>query len=626
MAKKQFKSESKRLLDLMINSIYTHKEIFLRELISNASDAIDKSYYKSLTDNSIVFNKDDFYIRIAVNEDERTLTVTDTGVGMTKEELDSNLGTIAKSGSFDFKENNEAKDGVDIIGQFGVGFYSAFMVAEKVTVISKASGSEEAYKWESEGADGYTITNCTKETTGTEIIMKIKENTEGEDYDEYLDVYNIKSLVKKYSNFIKYPIKMMVKKRKHKEGTENEFEEYMEDETLNSMVPIWRKNKSELTQEDYENFYMEKHFGYEKPLRYTHVSVEGLTSYNSILYIPAKVPFDFYTKEFEKGLELYSNGVLIMNKCGDLLPDYFGFVQGLVDSADLSLNISRETLQHDRQLQFIAKKIKEKIKSELLSMLKDDREKYITFFESFGRTLKYGMYSEWGANKETLQDLLMFYSSTENKLVTLDEYVSRMKEDQKYIYYATGESTAKIAKLPQTEIVADNGYEILYFTDEIDEFAIKVLMNYKEKEFKNVSSADMDLKTDENESNENKEENKDIFLFMKEALDGKVKEVRPSKRLKTHPVCLASEGELSIEMEKVLQSMPDNPGNIHAEKILEINTNHEMFEKIKNSFDNDKDKLRKLSSVLYNQALLIEGLQIEDPVQYANDVYELINS
>ncbi|WP_312832091.1 molecular chaperone HtpG [Sedimentibacter saalensis] len=626
MAKKQFKSESKRLLDLMINSIYTHKEIFLRELISNASDAIDKSYYKSLTDNSIVFNKDDFYIRIAVNEDERTLTVSDTGVGMTKEELDSNLGTIAKSGSFDFKENNEAKDGVDIIGQFGVGFYSAFMVAEKVTVISKAIGSEEAYKWESEGADGYTITSCTKEKTGTEIIMKIKQNTEGEDYDEYLDVYNIKSLVKKYSNFIKYPIKMMVKKRKHKEGTENEYEEYMEDETLNSMVPIWRKNKSELTQEDYENFYMEKHFGYEKPLRYTHVSVEGLTSYNSILYIPSKVPFDFYTKEFEKGLELYSNGVLIMNKCGDLLPDYFGFVQGLVDSADLSLNISRETLQHDRQLQFIAKKIKEKIKSELLSMLKDDREKYVTFFESFGRTLKYGMYSEWGANKEILQDLLMFYSSTEKKLATLDEYVSRMNENQKYIYYATGESTAKIAKLPQTEIVADNGYEILYFTDEIDEFAIKVLMNYKEKEFKNVSSADMDLKTDENENDENKEENKDIFEFMKEALDGKVKEVRPSKRLKTHPVCLASEGELSIEMEKVLQSMPDNPGNIHAEKILEINTNHEMFEKIKNSFENDKDKLKKLSSVLYNQALLIEGLQIEDPVQYANDVYELINN
>ena len=625
MAKKQFKSESKRLLDLMINSIYTHKEIFLRELISNASDAIDKSYYKSLTDNSIAFNKDDFYIRITVNEDERTLTVTDTGIGMTKEELDSNLGTIAKSGSFDFKESNEAKDGVDIIGQFGVGFYSAFMVSEKVTVISKVSGSQEAYKWESTGADGYTVTPCEKEAAGTEIIMKIKANTEGEDYDEYLDVYNLKSLVKKYSNFIKYPIKMMVKKRKHKEGTENEDDEYFEDEILNSMVPIWRKNKSELKPEDYENFYMEKHFAYEKPLKYTHVSVEGLTSYNSILYIPAKAPFDFYTKEFEKGLELYSNGVLIMNKCPDLLPDYFGFVQGLVDSADLSLNISRETLQHDRQLQFIAKKIKEKIKSELLAMLKDERETYETFFNSFGKTLKFGMYSEWGANKETLQDLLMFYSSTEKKLVTLDEYVSRMKEDQKYIYYATGENVAKISRLPQTELVADKGYEILYFTDEIDEFAIKVLMNYKEKEFKNISSADLDIKSDD-ESQENKEENKDIFSFMKESLDGKVKQVRASKRLKTHPVCLATEGELSIEMEKVLQAMPDNPGDIHAEKILEINTNHEMFEKIKSAYDQDKDKLKKLSSVLYNQALLIEGLQIEDPVQYANDVYSLINN
>ncbi|MEL7647763.1 MAG: molecular chaperone HtpG [Sedimentibacter sp.] len=624
MAKKQFKSESKRLLDLMINSIYTHKEIFLRELISNASDAIDKSYYKSLTDNSIVFDKDDFYIRITVDENERTLTVSDTGIGMTKDELDSNLGTIARSGSFDFKENNEARDGIDIIGQFGVGFYSAFMVAENVTVISKALGSDEAYKWESTGADGYTVTTCSKQTTGTDVIMKIKASTEGEDYDEFLDAYTIKNLVKKYSNFIKYPIKMMMKKRRHKEGTENEYEDYFEDETLNSMVPIWRKNKSELTPEDYENFYTEKHFGYEKPLKYTHVSVEGLTSYNAILYIPARVPFDFYTKEFEKGLELYSNGVLIMNKCPDLLPDYFGFVQGLVDSADLSLNISRETLQHDRQLQFIAKKIKEKIKSELLSMLKDEREKYEKFFESFGRTLKFGAYSEWGANKEMLQDLLMFYSSTEKKLVTLDEYVSRMKEDQKHIYYATGDSIGKIDKLPQTELVADNGFEILYFTDEIDEFAIKVLMNYKEKEFKNVSSADMDLKSEEDE--ENKEENKDIFSFMKDSLEGKVKEVRASKRLKTHPVCLASEGELSIEMEKVLKSMPDNPGNIHAEKILEINTNHEMFTNIKNAYVSDKERLKKLSSVLYNQALLIEGLQIEDPVQYANDVFSLIKN
>ena len=626
MAKKQFKSESKRLLDLMINSIYTHKEIFLRELISNASDAIDKNYYKSLTDSSITFNKDDFYIRIAVDESERTLTVSDTGIGMTKEELDSNLGTIAKSGSFDFKETNESKDGVDIIGQFGVGFYSAFMVAEKVTVITKALGSQEAYKWESTGADGYSIKPCEKDTEGTVIIMKIKQNTEDNDYDEFLDQYNLKSLVKKYSNFIKYPIKMMIKKKKLKEGTENEYDEYFEDEVLNSMVPIWRKNKSELKPEDYENFYMEKHYGYEKPLKYTHVSVEGITSYNSILYFPAKAPFDFYTKEFEKGLELYSNGVLIMNKCPDLLPDYFGFTQGLVDSADLSLNISRETLQHDRQLQFIAKKIKEKIKNELLSMLKNEREDYEKFFNNFGRTLKFGMYSEWGANKEILQDLLMFYSSTEKKLVTLDEYISRMKEDQKFIYYATGESTSKISKLPQTELISDQGYEILFFTDEIDEFAIKVLMNYKEKEFKNVSSADLDLKSDDNESEETKEENKDIFTFMKDSLEGKVKGVRASKRLKTHPVCLATEGELSIEMEKILQAMPDNQGDVHADKILEINTNHEMFEKIKNSYKNDKDKLKTLSNVLYNQALLIEGLQIEDPVQYANDIYSLINS
>ncbi len=543
---------------------------------------------------------------------------------MTKEELDANLGTIAKSGSLDFKSNNEAKDGIDIIGQFGVGFYSAFMVAEKVTVINKKADSDEAYKWESSGADGYTISSCQKDTVGTDVIMEIKKSTDSENYDEFLDPYNLKSLVKKYSNFIKYPIKMMMTKSRKKEGTEDEYEDYQEDEILNSMVPIWRKNKSELKPEDYENFYKEKHFGYDKPLKYAHVSVEGITSYNAILYIPSRTPFDFYTKEFEKGLELYSNGVLIMEKCPDLLPDYFGFVQGLVDSADLSLNISREILQHDRQLQFIAKKIKEKIKSELSSMLKDEREKYEEFYNNFGRTLKFGLYSEWGANKETLQDLIMFYSSTEKKLVTLDEYVSRMKEDQKYIYYATGENVNNIAKLPQTELIADKGYEILYFTDEIDEFAIKVLINFKEKEFKNVSSADLDLKAEGDDNKEN-EENKDLFGFMKEALNGKVKEVRASKRLKTHPVCLATEGELSIEMEKVLKAMPDNmAGNVHAEKILEINTDHPMFEKIKNSYANDKDKLNKLSSVLYNQALLIEGLQIEDPVQYANDVYELI--
>ena len=623
MAKKQFKSESKRLLNLMINSIYTHKEIFLRELISNASDAIDKRYYMSLRDKNIDFNKDDFYIRITPNEEERILRVSDTGIGMSKEELDSNLGIIAKSGSFDFKENNEIKEDVDIIGQFGVGFYSAFMVSEKVTVISKRADSEEAYKWESTGADGYTITPCKKDSVGTDIIMRIKPSTEDEDYDEFLDAYNIKSLVKKYSDFIKYPIKMMMKKRKLKEGTENEYEDYFEDEILNSMVPIWRKNKSELKEEDYHNFYTEKHFGYEKPLKYTHVSAEGVVSYNAILYIPARAPFDFYTKEFEKGLELYSNGVMIMKKCGDLLPDYFGFMQGLVDSPDFSLNISREVLQHDKQLQFIAKKIKEKIKSELLSMLKEDRETYEKFFINFGKVLKYGLYSDWGLNKEFLQDLVMFYSSYEEKLTTLDEYVSRMKEDQKYIYYAAGESVDKLSKLPQAELIADKGFEILYFTDEIDEFAIKVLLNYKDKEFKNISSSDLDIKS-EDDNTDNVEENKELFAFMKESLGEKVKEVRASKRLKTHPVCLATEGELSIEMEKVLNALPDKPSSIHAEKILEINTSHQIFEKLKDAFHNDKEKFKKLSNVLFNQALLIEGLTIEDPVQYANDVYELI--
>lgn len=626
MVKKQFKAESKRLLDLMINSIYTHKEIFLRELISNASDAIDKCYYKSLTDSNIVFNKDDFYIRIEVDEDTRTLIISDTGIGMTKEELETNLGTIAKSGSFDFKENNEAKDGVDIIGQFGVGFYSAFMVSNDVTVESKALGSDEAYKWHSSGVDGYNVEPGVKDTVGTKITLKIKENTEDINYDEFVDVYNIKSLVKKYSNFIKYPIKMNIKKKKLKEGSEDEYVEYYEDEILNSMVPIWRRNKSELKQEDYENFYMDKHFGFEKPLKYSHVSVEGLTSYNAILYIPSKAQYDFYSKEFEKGLELYSNGVLIMEKCGDLLPDYFGFVQGLVDSADLSLNISRELLQHDRQLQFIAKKIKEKIKSELLEMQKDERDKYIEFFKNFGRTLKYGLYQDWGSNKEMLQDLIMFYSSTEKKLVTLDEYITRMKEDQKYIYYATGENVDKISKLPQTELVADKGYEILYFTDEIDEFAIKMLQNYKEKEFKSVSSNDLGIESDdkENEKESENDENKDIFSFMKEALDNKVVEVKASKRLKNHPVCLSSKGELSIEMEKVLSMMPESNGNIHAEKVLELNTNHEMFYIVKNSYNSDKEKLKKLTNVLYNQALLIEGLPIDDPVQYANDVCELL--
>jgi molecular chaperone HtpG len=624
MAKKQFKAESKRLLDLMINSIYTNKEIFLRELISNASDAIDKSYYKSLVDENINFNKEDFYIRISVDKKNRTLTVLDTGIGMTKDELENNLGTIAKSGSFTFKNENELKDGVDIIGQFGVGFYSAFMVSDVVTVKSRAINSDTAYKWEASGIDGYDIEPCDKESVGTEVILKIKENTEDEKYDEFLEEYKIKALVKKYSDFIKYPIKMMVKKSRPKKDNEKEYEDYFEDEILNSMVPIWRKNKNEIKPEEYDRFYMDKHFGYEKPLRVIHSSVEGVVSYKTLMYIPARAPYDFYTKEFEKGLELYSNGVLIMEKCADLLPDYFSFVQGLVDSADLSLNISRELLQHDRQLKFISKKIKEKIKSELLLMMKNDRDKYIEFYKNFGRQLKYGVYSDFGVNKEVLQDLLMFYSSKEKKLVSLDEYVSRMKDDQKYIYYAAGETIDKIDKLPQTELVKDKDYEILYFTDEIDEFAIKMLMKYKEKEFKSVSSKDLGFDSDDKESKKETEENKNLFEFMKEALNGKVKEVRASNRLKTHPVCLSNEGELSIEMEKILKTMPNNNQDIKAEKILEINTNHEMFQAMKKAFEEDKDKLKMYSNVLYNQALLIEGLPVEDPVQFANDVCSLI--
>lgn len=623
MSTKQFKAESKRLLDLMINSIYTNKEIFLRELISNASDAIDKRYYRSLTDKNISFNKDDFYIRISADKENRILTITDTGIGMTSEELENNLGTIAKSGSFVFKNEMEAKEGVDIIGQFGVGFYSAFMVSDSITVKSRSLDSNEAYKWESKGVEGYEIEKCDKDEVGTEIVLKIKENTEDEKYDEFLEEYNIQSLVKKYSDFIKYPIKMMVKKSKLKEGSENEYEDYFEDDTLNSMIPIWRKSKNEVTNEDYERFYMDKHFGYEKPLKSIISTVEGAVSYTTLLFIPARAPYDFYTKDFEKGLELYSNGVLIMEKCADLLPDYFSFVQGLVDSADLSLNISRELLQHDRQLKLIAKKIKDKIKSELLLMLKNDREKYIEFYNSFGEQLKFGVYSEFGANKDVLQDLLMFYSSTEKKLVTLDEYISRMKEGQKYIYYAPGENIDKIDKLPQTEAVKDKGYEMLYFSDEVDEFAIKMLMKYKDKEFVSVYSKDLGFEPDEKEDQEETDENKELFKFMQEALGGKVKEVKASKRLKSHPVCLTNAGDISIEMEKVLKMMPDNQ-NIKADKILEINTNHEIFNAIKNAFKDDKDKLKMISNLLYNQALLIEGLSIEDPVQFANDVCNLI--
>ncbi|TDT45998.1 molecular chaperone HtpG [Fonticella tunisiensis] len=625
MEKKEFRAESKRLLDLMINSIYTHREIFLRELISNASDAIDKIYYKALTDDSLRFDKDSYYIKIVPDKKNRTLRISDTGIGMTKEELEENLGVIAKSGSLAFKKENEIKDSYEIIGQFGVGFYSAFMVADTVTVISRALGSNEAYKWESQGADGYTIEPCEKDTVGTDIILKIKENTEDEKYDEYLEEYRLKSIIKKYSDFIRYPIKMDITRRRLKEGSENEYEDYVEEQIINSMVPIWKKNKNELTAEDYENFYSEKHYGFDKPVKYIHINAEGTVSYRAILFIPESIPFDYYTREYEKGLELYSNGVLIMNKCPDLLPDYFSFVKGMVDSEDLSLNISREMLQHDRQLKLIAKNIKNKIKSELEALLKDDREKYEKFYKSFGRQLKYGVYSDFGSNKDVLQDLLMFYSSKEKKLVTLNEYVSRMPEEQKYIYYATGESIERIEKLPQTELVAEKGYEILYFTEDIDEFAIKMLMSYKDKEFKSVSSGDLGIETQEDKNNGNGDDDvsKELFNHMKNLLAGKVKDVRASKRLKHHPVCFSSEGEISIEMEKVLKSMPNNY-DIKADKVLEININHDVFKALKDAYENDREKLKLYTDLLYNQALLIEGLPVEDPVEFTNNICKLM--
>ena len=622
MEKREFKAESKRLLDIVINSIYTNREIFLRELISNASDAIDKVYYKTLGDSSLTFNKDDYYIKIKPNKEERTLTISDKGIGMTEKELDENLGVIAKSGSLQFKKENEIKDGFDIIGQFGVGFYSGFLVADKITVITKAFGADKAYKWESDGVDGYTISEAEKDSFGTDIILHIKANDEDENYDEFLEEYKLKSLIKKYSDFIRYPIKLDVTKSRVKEGTENEHEEYVEEETVNSMVPLWRRNKNELTDDDYNNFYVEKRFGFDKPLRHMHISVDGMISYNSILYIPENIPYDYYTKEYEKGLELYSNGVLIMEKCSELLPDYFGFVKGIVDSQDLSLNISREMLQHDRQLSRIAKNIKTKIKNELESMMKNDRESYEKFYKSFGRQLKYGVYDDFGMNKDELKDLLMFYSSKEKKMVSLAEYVERMAEDQKYIYYAVGESNERIEKMPQTEMVLDKGYEILYFTEDVDEFAIKMLMNYKEKEFKSVSSGDLGIESEEENKKEN-EENKGIFEAMKEALGEKISAVKASSRLKNYPVCLSSEGEVSIEMEKILSAMPNNQG-VKAQKVLEVNTNHKVFNSLKDALENDKDKFNLYTKLLYNQALLVEGLSIEDPVDFTNDICKLM--
>jgi len=624
MAKKQFKAESKRLLEMMINSIYTHKEIFLRELISNASDAIDKMYYKVLSDNKLVFDKEHYFIKVTPDKDRRTLTLTDTGIGMTKEELENNLGVIAKSGSLAFKSENEMQDGHNIIGQFGVGFYSAFMVADRVTVRSKSFGSEEAFKWESNGADGYTVEPCEKDAVGTEIVLKIKANTEDEQYDEYLEPYRLKAIIKKYSDFIRYPIKMDMTEQRLKEGSDDEFEAVQEEQTLNSMVPIWRKNKSELTDEDYNNFYAEKRYGFDKPIKHIHIKADGAVVYNAILFIPERTPFDYYTREYEKGLELYSNGVLIMDKCADLLPDYFSFVKGMVDSEDLSLNISRELLQHDRQLSLIAKNIKSKIKAQLLSLLKDERDKYDQFYEAFGRQLKYGVYSEYGMNKDMLQDLLMFYSSTEKKLVTLDEYVDRMPEDQKYIYYAAGESKERIEKLPQTELVADKGYEMLYFTDDIDEFAIRMIMSYKDKEFKSVSSGDLGIESDAPDKPDEADDHKELFAYMKDVLQGKVEGVKASKRLKSHPVCLSAEGEVSIEMEKILKAMPNAGEEVKASKLLEINVGHDVFKSLQDAYANDKEKLNLYTNLLYNQALLIEGLPIQDPVAFTNDICKVM--
>lgn len=631
MKTKQFKAESKRLLDMMIHSIYTHKEIFLRELISNASDAMDKLYFRSLTDEKVGMNREDFAIDLKIDKDARTLTITDNGIGMTQEELEKNLGTIANSGSLKFKNENKLEDDVDIIGQFGVGFYSAFMVAKRVTVRSKAYGSDQAYQWQSEGVDGYTIEPCDKETAGTEILLEIKDDTEDETYSEFLEQYRIQGLVKKYSDYIRYPIRMDMTKSRRKE-TENadkdaapEYEEYVENETLNSMVPLWRKNKSELTDADYNAFYKEKFFDYNEPLLHIHTKSEGTATFNALLYIPSKAPYDYYTKEYEKGLQLYSSGVMIMEKCADLLPDYFSFVKGLVDSEDLSLNISRELLQHDRQLKIIAKALEKSIRNELTKLLKNDRAAYEKFFEAFGLQLKFGVYNGYGMNKDALKDLLLFYSSSEKKPVTLAEYVSRMKEDQTCIYYATGENIARIDHLPQTELVKDKGFEILYLTENVDEFAIKMLMNYEGKEFKSVSAGDLDLETEEEkkEIEEKSKEHADLFNDMQKALEGKVKSVRLSQRLKSHPVCLTSEGALSLEMEKVLNAMPTDQ-KVQADRVLEINPEHPIFAKLVQLQKENPDKLKAYAKLLYDQALLIEGMSIEDPVAFSSQICELM--
>ena len=623
MAKKQFKAESKKLMDMMINSIYTHKEIFLRELISNASDALDKLYFRSLTDDSIKLNKEDYQIKLSIDKERRTLTIEDNGCGMSDKELENNLGTIAKSGSLDFKTENKSDD-VNIIGQFGVGFYSAFMVSDNVVVKSRAYDADQAFAWSSKGVDGYTIEPCFKNDFGTKITLHIKEDTENENYSDFLEQYTIMSLVKKYSDFIRYPIKMMWETNRIKEGTEDEFEKVLEERTLNSMIPLWKKNKTEIEKEEYTSFYRDQYGDWEEPARVIHTKVEGNATYSALLYIPERVPFDYYSKNFEKGLQLYSSGVMIMERCGDLLPDYFSFVKGLVDSEDLSLNISREMLQHDRQLKLIAKNIERKIRSELLKMQKDDREKYEKFFKSFGAQLKYGIYDEYGANKDNLADLIMFVSSKEKKLTTLAEYCERMKEDQNTIYYACGETADKIDMLPQAELIKDKGFEILYLTENVDEFALQVLASYRDKTFTNISSENLNLDSEEEKDalKELNEKNSSVLDIMKETLAGNVTAVRFTNRLKSHPVCLISEGMLSIEMEKVLSQMPSDTG-AKAEVVMEINKDHPIADKLRSLADN-REKLEKYTKILYAQARLIEGLTIDNPTELSNMICELM--
>ena len=626
MSKKQFKAESKRLLDLMINSIYTNKEIFLRELISNASDAMDKLYYRSLTDKNLNVDRSKLEIKIELDKEKREIRIKDNGCGMTEQELENNLGTIAQSGSLAFKEANEKKDDISIIGQFGVGFYSAFMVSDKVTVESKSVDEEQAHKWESTGAEGYTIEPSDKQDIGTTITLHIKEDNDDEKYSNYLEDYKIQELIRKYSDYIRYPIKMDVERKEKKEGTENEFETKVETETMNSMVPIWKREKSKVTKEEYNNFYTEKFSDFMPPLKVIHSSVEGQFTYTALLYIPSHLPYDYYSQAYEKGLQLYSNGVLIMNKCSELLPDYFGFVKGLVDSPDLSLNISREMLQHDRQLRVIAKNLENKIRTELQNMLKNDREEYEKFFNTFGMQLKYGTYDNYGMNKDKLKDLLMFHSSAEKKLVALDEYVSRMKEGQDTIYYASGESVDKIDMLPQVEGVKDKGYEILYLAENVDEFIMQTLQEYNGKKFANVCADNIDLETKEEKEELQKvnDENKDMFEVMKEAVGEEVDKVRYTHKLKNHPVCITSEGAISVKMEKVINAMPNNEEKVKAQTILEINENHPIAKKIKELYASNKEELKEYTKVLYAQARLIEGLPIENPTEISNLICNLI--